>query len=203
MNKNILDFYVIANKLKDIVRTGWLELGVKRDRIESVAEHVYGSIVLAIAIDSEYKLGLDLLKVIKMITIKELEKVTLNNFTPREYPTKEEKKRLALETISNTLSSLSSKEELLAIYEEYSNRETKEAIFTYQLSKIESDIQVKLYDKDGSLDIEKAKEDASYYNEVLSDEIKSASDGWILFNRKFYTDEVFKELSNDIQNYED
>ena len=96
MNKNILDFYMIANKLKDIVRTGWIELGVERDRVESVAEHVYGTLVLALALDSEYKLDLDLLKVFKMLIIKELEKVNLNNFTPREYPTKEEKKRLAV-----------------------------------------------------------------------------------------------------------
>jgi putative hydrolase of HD superfamily len=201
MNKNVLDFYMQANKLKDIVRTGWIELGVERERIESVAEHVYGTLVLAIALDSEYKLGLDLLKVFKMLIIKELEKVTLNNFTPREYPSKEEKKRLALETISNVLSSLSSKDELLAIYEEYSNRETKEAIFTYKLSKIESDIQVKMYDLEGCLDIEKAKEDVSYYDEPV--EIKNASDGWIQFNRKFYDDELFSSLSNDIENYND
>ncbi len=197
MNKNVLDFYMQANKLKDIVRTGWIELGVERERIESVAEHVYGTLVLAIALDSEYKLGLDLLKVFKMLIIKELEKVTLNNFTPREYPSKEEKKRLALETISNVLSSLSSKDELLAIYEEYSNRETKEAIFTYKLSKIESDIQVKMYDLEGCLDIEKAKEDVSYYDEPV--EIKNASDGWILFNRRFYDDELFNSLSKDIE----
>ena len=197
MNKNILDFYMIANKLKDIVRTGWIELGVERERVESVAEHVYGTLVLALALDSEYKLDLDLLKVFKMLIIKELEKVNLNNFTPREYPTKEEKKRLALETISNTLSSLSSKDELLEIYEEYSNKETKEAIFTYKLSKIESDIQVKIYDLDGCLDIEKAKEDVSYYDEPV--EIKNASDGWILFNRRFYNDELFSSLSKDIE----
>ena len=197
MNKNVLDFYMKANKLKDIVRTGWIELGVERERVESVAEHVYGTLVLAIALDSEYKLGLDLLKVFKMLIIKELEKVTLNNFTPREYPSKEEKKRLALETISNVLSSLSSKEELLAIYEEYSNRETNEAIFTYKLSKIESDIQVKMYDLEGCLDIEKAKEDVSYYDEPV--EIKNASDGWILFNRRFYDDELFNSLSKDIE----
>ncbi len=197
MNKNILDFYMIANKLKDIVRTGWIELGVERERVESVAEHVYGTLVLALALDSEYKLDLDLLKVFKMLIIKELEKVNLNNFTPREYPTKEEKKRLALETISNTLSSLSSKDELLEIYEEYSNKETKEAIFTYKLSKIESDIQVKIYDLDGCLDIEKAKEDVSYYDEPI--EIKNASDGWILFNRRFYNDELFSSLSKDIE----
>ena len=197
MNKNILDFYMIANKLKDIVRTGWIELGVERERVESVAEHVYGTLVLALALDSEYKLDLDLLKVFKMLIIKELEKVNLNNFTPREYPTKEEKKRLALETISNTLSSLSSKDELLEIYEEYSNKETKEAIFTYKLSKIESDIQVKIYDLDGCLDIEKAKEDVSYYDEPV--EIKNASDGWIKFNRRFYNDELFSSLSKDIE----
>lgn len=39
---NVAKFYVLCNKLKDTLRTGWGVWNVKRDRIESVAEHIYG-----------------------------------------------------------------------------------------------------------------------------------------------------------------
>ena len=46
---NVVNFYVLCNKLKDIVRTGWGIWGVDRFRIESIAEHIYGVQMLAIA----------------------------------------------------------------------------------------------------------------------------------------------------------
>ena len=50
---NVVNFYVTCNKLKDVVRTGWKDWGVKRFRIESIAEHIYGVQMLAIAMWSE------------------------------------------------------------------------------------------------------------------------------------------------------
>lgn len=39
MNKEerVLNYYVLCNKLKDVIRTGWKTWNVKRDRLESVA----------------------------------------------------------------------------------------------------------------------------------------------------------------------
>ena len=39
--KNVADYYVLCNKLKHIIRTGWKDWHVNRERIESVAEHVF------------------------------------------------------------------------------------------------------------------------------------------------------------------
>ena len=85
MNENIIKYYLVANKLKNVLRTGWLELNVSSDRIESVAEHIYGCLILAIGLESEYKLDLDMLKVMKMITLKELKKLNLKETTTRDY----------------------------------------------------------------------------------------------------------------------
>lgn len=73
MNDSIINFYIIANQLKEKIRTGWQEIEVSSQRLESVAEHIYGCLMLAIAIDSEYKLNLDMYKVLKMISLHELE----------------------------------------------------------------------------------------------------------------------------------
>lgn len=35
---NIINFYVLANKLKYKIRTGWIEIGIQKERLESVAD---------------------------------------------------------------------------------------------------------------------------------------------------------------------
>ena len=95
-------------------------------------------------------------------------------------------------------------QELMDLLEEVYQKETKEAKFVNQISKIESDIQAKIYDLSGDFVLDNALEDAKHYGEELSNEIlpqmRNASDGWILYDRKSYTDEIFKSLSEDIQN---
>ena len=62
--KTIINFYVLTNKLKNIVRTGWKNWHVNAERVESVAEHIYGTQMLALAIHSEYQYDIDIKKVI-------------------------------------------------------------------------------------------------------------------------------------------
>lgn len=49
--QKVLNYYVICNRLKDVIRTGWKDWNVKRDRIESVAKHIYSVQMLAIAMN--------------------------------------------------------------------------------------------------------------------------------------------------------
>lgn len=206
MNNNIIKFYIEANKLKNVIRTGWKEVKIKSDRIESVAEHVYGTLVLAITIDSEYKLNLDMLKILKMITVSELSKINLDSeSTPVNHISKEERINNAKIVVSSITEQLINKEELLSLLDEYNLGKTKEAKFAKNISKLESDLQAKIYDLNGNFDLENAIADAKNYPTDLSEkivpQIKKASDAWILFDREYYVDdEMFKTLSKDIQN---
>lgn len=40
--QNVINYYVICNRLKNVIRTGWKNWNVQRERIESVAEHIFG-----------------------------------------------------------------------------------------------------------------------------------------------------------------
>ncbi len=60
---NIIKFYNLATTLKDKIRSGWKLWHVSKERLESVAEHIYGTYILAIAIDSEFEVNIDLNKV--------------------------------------------------------------------------------------------------------------------------------------------
>ena len=35
--ENVIKYYTLCNKLKDIIRTGWKDWNVKRERVESIA----------------------------------------------------------------------------------------------------------------------------------------------------------------------
>ena len=70
--KNICDFYATTHRLKNTLRSGWKVWDIDAERFESVAEHIYGTQMLAFAINSEFELGLDLYKVIFMLAFHEL-----------------------------------------------------------------------------------------------------------------------------------
>ena len=106
MNDNIIKFYMITNKLKEKIRTGWLEIGISSNRLESVAEHIYGCLMLAIAIDSEYKLNLDMYKVLKTLALHELEETIMKDFTVRDNITREEKLKLGKKCVQKATEGL-------------------------------------------------------------------------------------------------
>ena len=83
MNKEerVLNYYVLCNNLKDVIRTGWKYWNVKRDRLESGAEHVYGVQMLAIAMKSEYSYDIDIMKVILMLAVHELGETVIGDLT--------------------------------------------------------------------------------------------------------------------------
>lgn len=208
MNQSIIQYYLLANHLKNVIRTGWMEVGISSERVESVAEHVYGCLVLAIGLDSEYKLDVDMNKVFKMIVVKELEKVHLDKEYVSGSHEIEDRKERAKKAILEVTNGLLKQEELVALFDEVYERTSKEAIFVYNIGKIESDLQAKIYDLNGEFDLDKALLDVKNYGEELAKEIlpqvKNASDGWILFDRRYYKgNEMFESLSQEIQNLED
>lgn len=203
MSQNIINFYRLANKLKYVLRTGWSEVNITASRAESVAEHIFGTLALAMAIENETNLQLDMLKVYNMIIIKELEKVNL----VREYtPTSDETDRAAkaIEIVKRITEGLIGQDELIALLTEVNEGKTPEAQFVIRITKLESDIQAKLYDLNGEFALEDALKDAANYGEPLASEIipqmQNASDGWILYDRRYYEgDELFMELSEETQ----
>ncbi len=203
MNEKIIKFYLKASDLKNTIRTGWKEVGIPNDKIESVADHVYGTMVLTIGLVSEndnYS-SLNLLKVFKMLIIKELVKIKQGE---KSVLSKEERTELNRNNIESITNGLKIQNELLSIYDEFVQQETKEAKFVLCVSKIESDIQAKKYELDGDFTLDNAMNDVENYPDEIKEEIKpqvkNASDGWILFDRKYYNDDEFIKLSQDIQN---
>lgn len=202
-NDNIIRFYMLATTLKNKIRTGWIEIDIEKERLESVAEHIYGTLIIALGIDSEYKLDLDMFKVLKMLTFHELEEIIIPDYTVRSDITSEEKNKIGAISVNKVTKNLFKQEEIEELLNEFYLRITKEAKFCYLVDKIECDFQAKMYDLEGVMNYEKTREDLKYYGDRASEidkNSKTASDFWIEYDKPKYNDNlIFKELINDIQ----
>lgn len=194
MNKKIetaIKYYKLCTKLKDTIRTGPIVWNAKRERIESVAEHIYGTQMLALSIYYQLGYKLDIMKVIFMLAIHELEEIEIGDLAFYEI-TKEEKLIKGKKAMDYILKDFLGKDELSALLDEYNERKTDEAIFAYHCDKLECDIQMKLYDQEGCFDLNNQPNNPIINNpsvkKVLDSE-KSISNAWIEFDRRKYEDD--------------
>ena len=201
--ENVVNYYVLCNKLKNVIRTGWIDWKVRRDRIESVAEHIFGVQMLAIAMHSEYEYDIDIMKVICMLAIHELGEAIIGDLTQFQI-NKEEKEKIEHEAVHNILSSLLEGDKIEELFLEFDAHETKEALFAYQCDKLECDIQCKLYDQEGCVDLSHQEGNDTANNDVvksLLEQGKSWSDMWLEFGqRKYPYDKNFMSVSNYVKN---
>lgn len=133
--KSVVEFYVLCNKLKNIVRTGWKKWNVDRDRLESIAEHIFGVQSLAIAMASQYEYDIDLYKVIFMLSVHELEEILIGDLTEWDVD-KDEKMISGHNAIRKILGELLLGKEIENLILEFDERKTKEALFAYYCDKL-------------------------------------------------------------------
>ena len=145
--ESVINYYVICNRLKNVIRTGWKNWNVQRERIESVAEHIFGVQMLAIAMKSEYQYDVDIMKVIFMLAVHELGETVIGDLTQFQI-SKDEKEKLEHQAVNKILSGLLDGNQIEQLFLEFDAHDTKESIFAYQCDKLECDLQSKLYDED-------------------------------------------------------
>lgn len=197
--KNVINYYVLCNKLKNVIRTGWKYWNVQRERVESIAEHIFGVQMLAIAMKSEYQYDIDIMKVITMIAIHELWETIIWDLTQFEI-SKEEKQKIEHKAVHNILKDLVDGEEIENLFLEFDEHKTKEANFAYQCDKLECDLQCKLYDEEWCVDMKNQSKNTiskdKYVQKLLS-ESPSWSYARIKFwQQKYNYDENFMAVSN-------
>lgn len=189
-------FYLLATQLKYKIRSGWDEnhWNVSKERIESIAEHVYGTCILAVSIDSEFETNLDINKVIKMLVIHELGEVVIGDITPFDNITPEEKMEKEHEAIREVLGNLIKKDEFYSLLLEFDEKKTKEAIFAHHCDKLEADIQAKVYQDMGCQNSLDEQENNVVFKsqrvqQMVKDGAKSAFDIWYEWDKSLYLDD--------------
>lgn len=201
---NVIRFYMFNNKLKSRLRQGWLDVKISSPRIESVSEHIYGCLILALSINSEYKLNLNMEKILKMLIIHELEEIIIPDYSALATISREEKREMGKKAVKKVLDGLVCQDEMMNLTDEFNARLTKEAKFCHHIDKIEADFQAKIYDLGGYFDLEAEKNDCRAWYGSKAEEViaasKSASDIWLTCDHYIYEDdELFSKLQHAIR----
>ena len=197
---NVVNFYVMCNKLKTLVREGWINWSVHAERRESVAEHIYSTIMLAIAMKSEYKYDIDIMKVAYMLGIHELGECLIKDLTQFQI-SKENKKVIEHMAVHDILGDLLDGEQIETIWLEFDERKTPEAKFAHLCDKLECDLQSKIYGEDKLVDLTEQENNISFHNprvqRLLFEEGYNWEEMWIVFGQEVYPyDENFMAVSN-------
>lgn len=201
-----LRFYLLATTLKDKIRSGWKVWNIQRERVESVAEHIYGVCILAVSIDSEYDLNIDLSKTVMMLLLHEIEEIIIGDLTPFDKITQEQKRKIGKKAVEEVLESLDKKTKYLELIEEFEQMETKESIFAKMCDKLEADIQSKIYCEENCLNLSK-EENANLLKDerivkLMKQGAKTIADLFIENDREIYTEKVFEKIADYIKEKE-
>ena len=203
---NVLDFYLLATKLKNVIRSGWdsKHWNIKAERLESIAEHIYGTCILAIAMQSEFPHDIDINKVVKMLVLHEIGETIIGDITPTDNITPEEKERTEHLAMAEALSFLGDKEELLKLVYEFDAHETNESIFAARIDKLEADIQAKIYQEQGLYDQEywDSFVEKNARLKLLHDSGMASKmfDYWYIYDRdRMGDDEAFKGMQDKVK----
>ncbi len=201
--KTVIEYYMLCNKLKDVIRTGWKDWKVNRERIESIAEHVYGTQMLALFMKSEFGYNIDIEKVIFMLAIHELGETVIGDITMFDMP-HDEKEKLEHEAVHKILSKIIDGEKIEKLFLEFDEHKTSESIFAYQCDKLECDLQASIYGEENCVDLKHQEGNNTIYVpdvEKLMKEGKAFKEMWLEFGQGRYPyDENFISVSNYAKN---
>lgn len=149
MDKSTLEFLRAALALKDAPRRGW-ERVLDGQRIESVADHVWGVSLLALVL-AEERPQLDRARLLETAIVHDLAEAVTGDLIPGEYGDRSEKARFEKEALTRLLEPASDAlaSRILARFDEYTAGSTPEARLVRDLDKLEMGLQADRYEAAG------------------------------------------------------
>jgi putative hydrolase of HD superfamily len=148
---NLVKFFEIAAKLKEVERTGWTERGVKNP--ESSSEHSFMVALMVLVLGNNRKINLE--KALKMAIIHDLPEAIVGDIISKE--NWEEGGRMwGLEKASKELpamkklASLSGDKEILELWNEFEGQKTPEARFVKDIDRLATIFQAVEYHRKGN-----------------------------------------------------
>lgn len=98
------------------------------------------------------------------------------------------------------LSGILDGKEIENLFLEFDSHSTKEAMFAYMCDKLECDLQCKLYDEEGCIDLNKQDGNNTLNNKIVHELLASGaswSEMWLKFGQQIYPyDNNFRSISN-------
>lgn len=203
----ILDYYKLTTSLKETIRSGWKYWNVKRERLESVAEHVYGACMLAVAIWSESNADIDICRVIMMLALHETEETIIGDLTPYDQGY-DIKNIQGHEAVAKVFEGMAQKDFCVNLIKEFDEGKTKDAKFAFKIDKLECDLQIKRYDEQGCVTIEGANElvkSSALMQDMIKSGAKTPAECFILTDKRHFDkdgeDDIFYQINKYLQNH--
>jgi putative hydrolase of HD superfamily len=146
--------YLRLMRLKRLYRQGWLKRGLPEALCESVAEHSFGTALLALLLagrDGDCgALGrVDPARAALLAIVHEMGESYAGDITPVDGVSREDKERLEREAIARALEGHPDRDWLLGLWEEFEEGATPEARFVRQLDRLEMGLQAALHEAEG------------------------------------------------------
>lgn len=134
----IIEFIKKAEKLKTELRHSWTSNVSRR---ESVAEHTWSSCLLAIVLFDEISSRVDQLRVLKMIIVHDLAEAVIGDIPAFEVSKRQEEKfeneERAMREITASLENRRLADEIIALWNEFEERKTPEAMLAKACDKFD------------------------------------------------------------------
>ena len=162
-----LQAYQTIMKLKNLFRQGWLKRNIPKEACESVADHSFGTAILAILITPEH---LNKSKVISMMLLHEAGEALIGDIIPQDNISPEQKRSMESHAVHSIFSQLDKGNELINLWQEFETGTTPEAIFARDLDKFEMAMQANFYGK--ALDRDLSEFMQSALKSITAEELK-------------------------------
>lgn len=208
--KEALRFYTKVTQLKYMIRSGWntTHWNINNERLESIGEHVFGTCVLALAIESEFRndFKIDMEIVLKMLVLHEIGETIIGDITQFDGVSPEEKLEKEHRAMREVLADLERTDEFYSLLLDFDSQRTKEAHFARLCDKLECDLQSKVYQEMGCHHLLSEQQGNKVFNnpkvqQMMNDDIKTPFDIWYEFDKTIYeNDPIFADILLFIKN---
>ncbi len=146
--------YFRLMRLKRLYRQGWLKRGLPEGLCESVAEHTFGTALLALLLAGRAGDGgalgkVDVARSAILALVHELGESYAGDITPVDGVSAREKEALERAAIARALEGHPDLPWFLSLWEEFESGSTPEARFVRQLDRLEMGLQAALQEAEG------------------------------------------------------
>ncbi len=150
-----LSSYLRLMRLKRLYRQGWLKRGMPAELCESVAEHSFGTALLALLLaptqaeTGKEGGGLDRSRAALMALVHEIGEAYAGDITPVDGISGEEKFRLEKESILRSLAGHPDMAWFLDMWEDFEKGASPEARYVRELDRLEMGLQAAIQNAEG------------------------------------------------------
>lgn len=203
--KMVIARYCILSELKDKTRQGFNYWNVAVPRREVVSEHVFGTQPLAWLVYLEAGSGIDIDRVVAMMSLHETEESIMQDFTPYDPVTAEELIIMGKMAVEVVFGGLKKYGKFVKLLDEFNEKSTKAGKFAYFCDKLECLFRIKMYSDSKLCSIENGCDIVKNDSEVkenIEKGAKSVADLFIMHEMPKFVGTIFEDIAVNLKKFD-